>query len=371
MKINSIILKNMCSKLINALDTDASSTISESVELKVEDKVLSISIASDDYTVRTVEKIDNDEQFRAVVEADVFLKLINQITTEQVEFSIDGTTLVVKGNGEYKFAMIYEGDNIIDFPDLSIQNETTSFCIPDSILSSIVTYNSRELSKNTAVSPTQKMYYIDNKGCITFTTGACVNNFTLPEDVSFLLNKKIVKLFKLFGASDNITMSFGTDTISEIDVHKLALKSDTTEVISIINTDSDMINNVPKDLIRDMSDKDYPYSVNLSKRELLGIINRLGLFMSNNAYTQHYAYFEFGAKEVTIIDKNRHNTETLKYDGSELSITKPETVVLDLYDIKSALDGFKKDIFSISFGDHKAVVFKHSNISNIIPECEV
>ena len=374
MKINTIILKNMCSKLLNALDTDSYTILSEAVELKVENGILSMSVAGDEYAVVITDsdRMGSNEQFRAVVSADVFLKLINQTTTEQVELSIADSTLTLKGNGEYKFPMTYDGDALIEFPDFSIENETNSFTLNSDVLSSILTYNSREFNNSTVVAPIQKMYYIDGEGCITFTSGACVNNFKLPNDVVLLLSKKIVKLFKLFTDSDHdVNVAIGEDNSNGKSLHKLTLKDDTTCVTCLINNGKDMVDKVPKDTIREMADKEYPYCVTLSKHDMLGILNRMGIFMSTKSYEQHYAYFEFGEDGVEILDKNRHNIETLKYNKSVSDISDSESVILDLYDVKSAVEAIKTDTFSIHFGDHKAVVFKHSNISNIIPECDI
>ena len=43
--------------------------------------------------------------------------------------------------------------------------------------------------------PIQRLYYMDERGAVTFTSGACINNFTLEKPVKILLNNKLVKLF--------------------------------------------------------------------------------------------------------------------------------------------------------------------------------
>ena len=372
MQINTTILKTMCSKLLNALDTDSSSALSDTVELCVENKVLSLTVAGDDYRVRTEASVDNEDTIRTVVNADVFLKLIGQTTTDNINLVIEDTTLVITGNGEYKLPMIYEGDELIKFPDFSIQNETSTFSVTKDVLASIVGYNAKELSKGTAMAPIQKMYYVDKDGCITFTSGACVNKFSLGEDVTFLLQGKTVKLFKLFLSTEGkITVKLGKDTVDGIVIDKITLSDSMTEVISTIVTNPDTVSMVPKDAIRGMLNDEYTYTVSISRQALLGIINRLTLFTPTTLYAQPWAYFEFGGQQVKILDKNKHNVELLPYVGTVLDIDEgsEKTLLLDMSDVKSAIDLMKKDTFTFKFGNGKAVVISQDNISNIIPEC--
>lgn len=372
MQINTTTLKTMCSKLLNALDTDSSSALSDTVELRIENKVLSLMVAGDEYRVKTKASIDNDGTFRTVVNADVFLKLVGQTTTDTVDLVINDTILTITGNGEYKLPMVYAGDKLIEFPDFSIQNETNSFSVSKDVLASIVEYNTKELAKGTAMTPIQKMYYVDKEGCITFTSGACVNKFSLSEDVSFLLQGKTVKLFKLFlSGDDKVEIKLGKDTVDGITVDKITVSDSMTELISTMITNPDVLTMVPKDTIRGMLDNEYTYSVSLSKQTLLGIINRLTLFTPTTLYAQPWGYFEFGAKQVKIFDKNKHNVEVLPYVGTVLDIDEgsEQTVLLDMADVKSAIERMKTDTFTFKFGNSKAVVINQGNISNVIPEC--
>lgn len=372
MQINTTTLKTMCSKLLNALDTDSSSALSDTVELRIENKVLSLMVAGDEYRVKTKASIDNDGTFRTVVNADVFLKLVGQTTTDTVDLVINDTILTITGNGEYKLPMVYAGDKLIEFPDFSIQNETNSFSVSKDVLASIVEYNTKELAKGTAMTPIQKMYYVDKEGCITFTSGACINKFSLSEDVNFLLQGKTVKLFKLFlSGDDKVEIKLGKDTVDGITVDKITVSDSMTELISTMITNPDVLAMVPKDTIRGMLNNEYTYSVSLSKQTLLGIINRLTLFTPTTLYAQPWGYFEFGAKQVKIFDKNKHNVEVLPYVGTVLDIDEgsEQTVLLDMADVKSAIERMKTDTFTFKFGNSKAVVINQGNISNIIPEC--
>ena len=91
---------------------------------------------------------------------------------------------------------------------------------------SILQFNSKELSKGIISRPIQKLYYVDEHGALTFTTGACVNSFELQQPVKLLLNDRLVKLFKLF-KGEQVDFTLGYDTISEDTIQtKVRFESD-------------------------------------------------------------------------------------------------------------------------------------------------
>ena len=79
---------------------------------------------------------------------------------------------------------------------------------------SLYNYNTKQLNIGSVAKPVQKMFYIDNEGCITFTSGACVNNFTLEKPIRVLLNSRLVNLFKLF-KDELVQFNLGYDPLSE------------------------------------------------------------------------------------------------------------------------------------------------------------
>ena len=368
MQVQSSLIKEVCSKLLNALDSDSVSTITETLDLRVENNVLILSITNMEYIVKTKIVLSSPEVFHATVHADIFLKLINQVTTDQIELTIDNNILIIKGNGTYKLPMIYENDDLISLPDIQIDSVDYECELNTEILNNIVNYNSKELTKGLVGSPVQKLYYLDNKGCITFTTGACITEFNLPINVQILLNSKIVKLFKLF-TTEKVYIKIGTEVISEISQTKISLSNDTVEIVSITPSTPDMINMVPKDNIRNMATTQYKYKINISTIELKDCINRLLLFMPTSLYLQPYGQFEFENSHLSIYDKSKNNVETISYTTSDAEIN--DVILLDLNDVKSVLDNVKEDTITLKFGNHQAVVIEHPGVYNIIPECVI
>ena len=113
MIINTNQLKDICSKILNTLDTNNLSTVTDALEIKVFNNVLNINITNKEYYVRFKFPITENMDFHAVVNASLFLKLINQITESEIELNIVDNSLQIKGNGIYTLPFIYENTELL------------------------------------------------------------------------------------------------------------------------------------------------------------------------------------------------------------------------------------------------------------------
>ena len=359
--------QDSCKKILEAVDTTTKSILNETLELKEENGKLHLNVTNREYFVSVILEGDCEKGFKATVDAKLFLSLIAKITTNDLDLSINNNSLIIKGNGVYKLPMIYEDVNLLELQEIVIDNPTTSFVINSDILLSILTYNSKELTKNTVLRPVQKMYYLDNNGCITFTQGACVNTFKLNEPIKLLLTDKLVKLFKLFGKDRDINFTLGYDEVSGILQTKVNFKTDNISITSILTSDESMLVSVPVNAIRGRANADYPYSININKDYLIESIDRLLLFtQSISKIGKTCAKFDFKEDSLIISDVNGENKEEIKYDGSKLN--ESYLAYLDLADIKLTLENCVEQYLTLHFGDTRAFVVSRGNIKNVIPE---
>lgn len=358
-------IKDVCSKILAAVDTNGLSTITETLELIVYDKVLYLNVTNREYFAQVKLPVNEDNEFHATVNAALFLKLIPQITTDTIELNIKDNLLIVKGNGTYKLPLIYEGNDLLELPKIDINNVTAEFDVNSDLLISILNYNSKELTKGTILRPVQKLFYLDECGCITFTSGACVNNFTLPQPIKILLKHNIVKLFKLFKGS-TVHFILGQDALSDdITQTKVRFECDNITLTAILSCDDSLINSVPVNTIRSMAVDGYPYSIVLNRELMLQTINRLLLFSSNRTYGN----FNFG-KDSLEISFNNASKETINY-CNDTHIENEYSSIIDLTDLKLTLENCDEEYITLNFGNERSIVVIRNNIYNVIPESEV
>lgn len=363
-------LNSICSKILFAVDSNGLSKITETIELVLKNNSLYLQVTNREYFIKIKLNTELTEDFHATVNAELFLKLISKITTEFVSLEVVENSLCITGNGKYKLPLIFDGDKLLQLPEITISNVTNTFNVSGDVLNSIFTYNSKQFAGKTITNPIQSFYYVDKDGAITFTTGACVNDFNLGGDVKLLLNAKLVKLFKLF-KSEDVTFAIGHDSISQNLIQtKVSFKTSNIELTSLLSASDADIAKFPTTAIRGRVNKDYDYSISLNKNELLHAIDRLSVFSDKStAINRTYGKFEFHSDKVVISDINGINTEELKYVDS-IVITDVYNAVLDFVDIKAILDVSSEDYVGFDFGDNQAFVCTQGNIHSVIPEVE-
>lgn len=359
-----------CKKILEAVDT--SSEIADMLELSLKDSILTLFVTNKEYCVEIQYNVStNVETFRAIVNAKLFLALISKITTEEVELTTTDKYLKIKANGEYKIPLsqTFIDSNML-LPRIDMKSVLTQFEISGEILQSIVDYNSKELNidVNNIYIPAQKMYYVDNKGCITFTSGACVNSFTLEKPINILLTNKVVKLFKLFD-NESAMFSLGYDVdVDGLTKTKVQFKTQNICITSILPSDSSLLQSVPVELIRQSAFATYPYTVDLDKDILLQSINRLLLF-STDILNKGAGLCRFTSDKVLIYDISESNYETITYSGQSIEGLNYNAYI-NLNNLKILLESCIEKYISLSFGDDNALVLSRGNIKNIIAQLQ-
>lgn len=360
-------LKKISQILLMAVDTSDTSRLTENLELKVSDGVLTLSVTNGEYLVKARISIFENIDFHATVNAELFLKLVSKITTETVEFTLKENSLVIIGNGEYRIPLIYEDDHLLALPEIQVENVTNSFNIKGATLKSILQYNSKELSKCSTISNlVQRLYYIDSKGAITFTSGACVNSFELEDEVKFLLNQKVVTLFKLFGDKDvAFQLGHSMTAAGELET-RVKFDSDLFTIVYIVPGDEKLINSVPVKSIRQRAFEEYPYSINVNRKELLNAFERLMLFFDSSSI-RAYGYMEFAGNKLKIYDYSRHNYEDVNIinNGRDIELY---TAYIDISDITTTLSSLDSEHVTIHFGNNQAFVLSKPNVHAVLPE---
>ncbi len=358
-------IKELCHNILQAVDSNSLERITEVVQLDISNGVICMSVSNGEYYAKFKVPINSKEELHATVNASTFLKLIERLTCESVSMYIhDDNTLIIEGNGKYKIPLVFSEDGLLNVPEIPMNNVTVSFNVNSSILKSILKYNTPELNKGVISSPVQKMYYVDEKGAITFTTGACINKFSLSQPVKLLLNKKIVSLFNLF-TEDTVSFSLSQEVQSGGNITKIKFETNSFTLVSFITSDSVLINSVPSAAIRSRAYKTYDNYVTISKSSLLACLDRISLFYTS--LSQHYIRIRYESDGIVVSDIDNNNVENIPYVGDKKVLCDYDMIV-DLNDILYTLKSYTDNYVNINFGDHEALVLVSDNIHIVIPE---
>lgn len=358
-------LQEVANKILQAVDTD--STTGDKLELKVVNNQLQLNVSNREYYAQVIIDGVESEEFRAVVDAKLFFSLVSKITTKDIELKTTTSTLILKANGSYKLPLMYESNDLVNIGEITIDNPTTTFNVSSEVLVGILNYNSKVfIDDGNVKSPLQKLYYVDEQGCVTFTSDACVNSFTLPQPVKLLLNQKLVKLFKLFKDGD-VKFTLGYDEVAGKIQTKVKFETSDISITAITSTDDQAIAKFPKDRVRAVASSQLNYTVELDRFELILALTRI-LILTNarGGVNKNLGSLEFTQDTLTIYDLNKENKETLSCKLPNLTSTYE--LITDISLLKSILDSCVEPNISISFGNKQCIILSRGNVKNVIPE---
>ena len=372
MILNTKLFQESANKILIAAELDKTAA---NLEIVTKDNVLYLNVTNKEYYVSVKYNIETSEDFRAVVDASLFLNLIYGISSETFEIIIKDNYILVKaGKSNYKLAMIYENDEIMTLPVLKLLNKTVEMTVDKDILHSILNINSKEIAKAKKAlvrSEAQTLCYIDQNGAFTFTDSACLNSFTLEKPIKLLVNDRIIKLFKLFNI--NPTLSFGYDLATNGTTKaKLVLETENIYLAALINCEDRLLDRIqkPYNATKRYFAATYPSNFVISTNVLSAAIARLMLFSKNSGESTAQvipATFVFKGDEIIIQDK-QNNTEIVVVENEDSYLVDNYSMTLNLIDLKTILDSYKNEHVTINCGNSQAVVITKQNISHLLPE---
>lgn len=367
MILETKLFKEVCSTILSAIDNSELSTLKETLELKTEGTSLFLNVTNREYFASAKFNLEHEEDFHATVNATQFLKLVATLTSSQLELIAHDTYLAIKANGNYKLPYIFEDNHLLELPEIIIENPTVTMSVSGDTLNSILQFNSKEIAKASVAQPIQKLYYIDEQGCITFTTGACVNNFTLPEPIKVLINNRLVKLFKLF-KKEMVTFTLGYDAVitgenSEIIQTKVKFETPSIILTAITPSTDQMLSKVPVERIRTLANKARGCKAVLNKDAFLQAVTRLSLFTNNDT-------LDMTCTVDNIVIRSGENEETLTVEnGSNVTEELASySMLVNLTSLKIVLETCTEQYVTMGYGDHTAITINRGGVINVIPE---
>ena len=371
MIIRTELLQDSCSKILSAVDSNVLSAVTETLEISAKDNVFTMAVTNREYFVEVKMDIEVKEELHATVNANLFLKLISKVTSETIELVSDGNSLLIKCNGNYKLPLIYDGDELMQLPRISIENVSEVVDVESAILLSMVSYNSKELSKGTISKPVQRLYYFDKAGAVTFTSGACVNKFDVAMNSKLLLSDKLVKLFKLFKDS-KVKMTVGHNKIND-DSFTTVIKFEAPgiEISAVLNSDDSMMASFPVEAIRGRADTMYPKTVSINKDSLAQAIDRLMLFIHTSANDSAFTTIRmnFADAGVTLSDQMGVNSEEVPYSKPVEGIDS-YSALIDSNDLTKTLLSCTNQLVTFNFGNNSAFMLSEGMVRWVLPECQ-
>lgn len=371
--------KNVASTILPAVSDQAAN-----LAIKVHNGRFFLIVASNDYSVVKSFAVEDTSEHAAVVDAKLFLDLVAKLASETFELQFADRYLAIstgtkggKKTAGYKLPMIYNNDALAELPIIKIENKTVEMNISRDILKSILTINSKEIAKakNLDVNELQQLYYVDETGCFSYTTGAVLNRFTLEKPIKLLLTDKVVKLFKLFNS--DVYFSFGHDVnASGLKTTKVTFETEDTYVAAMILSDDRQLNSMqgPINATKRLAfETVYPNNVVVDATDLGNALGRLLTFTKNSvdSVNKYCILGDMVLEDGFILLKDALGNEESVMIENDSIVETGYTAKINLTDLEIAVNNFKNEHVTINCGNEgNAVVITCGPVINLIPKAK-
>ena len=311
----------------------------------------------------------------AVIDTKAFTDLVSSLTTETIDLNVkDNLLKISSGKSSYKLPMIYDGGDLWKPTFMIANGEQPAIEVSADILTSIDVINTQELSRvkeDRVKNGAGKLYYLSNNGCFTSANayGACLNSFTLSGTFELLLNKTLVKLFKLF--PNGLSLSYEESAINNRQQIKISLMDATTLVTVLAPADKTIRATMLKMVYRlkEYASAIYQTHLVINSKELKTVLSRLNIAAKHSGKPKddnNRLNLIVDGLNLTITDECE-NSESLELAENSVVVAK-QIIRVFLEDIKPVADLCDAETIEIDTNSSGVMIISFNNIKYFLTQ---
>lgn len=285
------------------------------------------------------------------VNADLFVKLVQKTTSEEIKLVTEGDLLKVIGNGTYTIEIETDENGIVKFPDIADMKgdksvgEVSLQKIKDIIMSNKASLGGAEF-------PISQYYYCKDVVATTNKKNVCHNETPMFDEALII---------------SNVTMELlSTVSCDNIKVYKD--ENDNTlfltdkETIYAPIKDQAKVDDFPITSIQTLINSGFTSSFRVSRTELLNLLERLVLFV--NVYDKKGIDLVVSEDGLIVSNKKSSGTEIIKYiDSKDFT---PFSCCINVELLKNQLASLKSEVIEFYYGSKIAIKLKDENITLLV-----
>lgn len=353
-KLNTMKLQEMVSKAVKGASSNKLIPLTElmSIRLNSNQLVLTTTDATNYLYI-----CDNDitgEDFEIVVRVDVFSKLISKMTCENVTLDIENGNLTVIGNGRYSIELpLDENGKLIKYPDPLKEFVESPEMLPSteinlSTIKLILATNKTALATTLEV-PCYTGYYVGDKVLTTDTYKICATKIPIFNN-PVLLNPEMVNLLDVMTEEKVCCIRYENKIVFS------------TAGVTVYGTTLAGIEDFAIDAISQLVDEPFDSCCKVSKNELLGVLDRLSLFVGD--YDRNEITLTFTEDGISCTNKKQSGAETVNY--LENKNFQDYTCIVDIVMLASQVKAQQSDSVELWYGKPNAIKLVDGNVTQIV-----
>lgn len=349
MKIKTETLQKMVSKAIQGSSNNKNLPLTSLIGIEAKGDILTLTTTDGSNTFKVNQNIEVDGQiavsneFYTIVNAETFSKLVGKTTKEFITLENTENYLEVTGNGTYKLEIaINEEGEMVRFPEVkNIEKEPEEIDMKS--LKEALEISKSSVAKTMEV-PCLTGYYIGTDKIIsTDRQLVCDLKKELVKE-PLLISSEMAELLKL------------------VDEEKVnLLKEDNnlifyTDTITISGKELEGKEIYPVQAIEGLTKLEYSNNIKVNRMELLSVLDRLSLFISD--YDKNGVHLAF-TKEALLVKSQKSNAQEL-IDG-KCTCEEEYNVLVDIEMLKNQLESLQEENVTIYFGQDKSIELKEKD----------
>ena len=289
------------------------------------------------------------EDFEVSVLADLFTKLIQKTTSEEITIETNNEVLTVVGNGTYTFELPLDETGVIKFPKKDIDEKVGEIeKITLTKIKEAISVNKASLA-NGMEYPILTTYYCGD--CVvTSDRKKICRNASGMLTTPILISASVMELLNTV-SSEDINVIKGKDAI--------LFETDNEKIYAPI---TDEVSEFPISAIENFMSGEFVSKCKISRTAMLSVIDRLSLFV--DAYDKKGIHLTFDTEGVLLSSKKSSGKELIKFIESENFA--PYTCCIDIEMLRSQLASLVSDDIYLYYGSNIAIKLEDNNITQIV-----
>jgi DNA polymerase III sliding clamp (beta) subunit (PCNA family) len=336
------VLQEMVSKAVKACSYLEAFPITGYLKLVAKEGKLTIT-STDNINILKLEKSGVDGEIDIVVSAKLFSALVSKMSSPNIEISIEGSTVIVKGNGRYEVPLIQEEDgSSVDMPSYNFDTNVSSNQINNVDIRNILTMN-KSCKADMKEVPALFNYYMDQERVLTTNYFKACNNPVKLFNSPVCLPPEIVELIPVVADDSGVTVQQNEDSV---------LFTSTNGTLYGKKSVAEDLEQYPvQDLLNCMNEQ-YAYSCIINKTLLINALERLCLFTGD--YDSNAVNLTFDKDKVTLTTKRCNTNESISYLQAPV-MEGSFKITLDAIFLKNQLISSPKEDATLKFGSEEGI----------------
>lgn len=329
------VLKDLTARVMKGVGKNESIMRTCWIGIKCQENTLSMTAwDGENYLVVSEDKIVCDD-FKVTVTAEKFAQLVSKTTSDKITLELKDNYLKVKGNGDYKLELPVNDEGELDnYPEIVFDTKKKGTKIKLSAIVWAIEGNKISLAKTPEV-PHLMCYYFGDEVLTTNNTTAALSNINVFGQPIMLKSD----LVNLVATMENEEITVYTDK------DKILFKTPKTTILGYFNEGKEEFEEGIKDELKQLFDEESPASCSVEKDALLGILDRIMLFVKTKEEGIRVLFTKNG---IQFYNKDNSVNELLQYATSENFVSFEVKLQLDV--LKDLINNVCDDKCYIQYG---------------------